>query len=188
VRLIQAGFALSFLALALVTAGMMQQRAATPMLVALAVGGVLAVLGVLGAARLADRPRQSFVLLVLAGLIAVSIFSGWIRPRMSRRGSCARFATELAARVPVGAPVLFVEIEEAVPFYARRDFRKVATAALPERMGTLGRGYVLVTRATYGALRATAPPHTELRVLLEADNHKDPREDLVLLAFGPGGT
>jgi hypothetical protein len=152
---------------------------------AFVVGCVLAIPAFIGSCFLFSRPLRAFKLFVLTGLLCIVAISGWIEPEMSAQRSIVKFAQGINRLVPMDEPIYFTHTKEALPFYARREFRKLDLDPQPQAVSVLAsrkQGYFLVPQDIYGGmLGALKKSHLMPKVVLMDENSEKKGEASLLL-------
>lgn len=119
---IAAALNLCFVGLSVGTSVSLYSRAHESIARAVVTGLCLSIPACLAARLMVSKPKGAYKLFVVTGVLCVAIITGWIEPRVSARKSIASFAHALVHSVPPHEPVHFTDTEEALPFYAQRDF------------------------------------------------------------------
>lgn len=141
---------------------------------ALAVGCCLAIPAFIGSCFLFSRPQRAFKLFVLTGVLCIISISGWIEPPVSARRSIVSFAHGINRLVPGNEPVYFTHTKEALPFYARREFRRLdldpQPRAVVSALASRKQGYVLVSQDNYEMLSALGKDQLMFEVVLRDES------------------
>ena len=151
----------------------------------LVVGCVLSIPAFIGCCFLFSRPQRALKLFVLTGVLCIITISGWIEPALSARRSIVSFAQGLNRLVPGNEPVYFAHTKEALPFYARREFRKLDIDPQPRAavsvLSSRKQGYFLVAEDIYGMLAALGKDQLRFEVVLRDENSEKKGEIPLLL-------
>jgi 4-amino-4-deoxy-L-arabinose transferase-like glycosyltransferase len=151
----------------------------------LVVSCVLSIPAFIGSGFLFSRPQRAFKLFVLTGVLCIITISGWIDPPLSARRSIVSFAQGINRLVPENEPVYFAQTKEALPFYARREFRKVDIDSQPRAAVSLlsskKQGYFLVAQDIYGMLATLGKDQLMFEVVLRDENSGKKGETPLLL-------
>lgn len=183
-------FSLCFLALAPLLGTLLHVYVGCNVWLSASVALIIGLPAVAGACQLRAAPMRAILCCAATSLASLFIFAGWVQPRMTDPTSCAPFSRQLAAIVPATEPIYFLSIDDAVPFYADRDFRELEPADesnLRSSLSAIGSGYLLLRRAKFDELANAAGGAVAHSVLLE--NRKVPKQpkslELVLVWFEP---
>jgi len=176
-----------FVSFAGLAAGWVHRQADASLAAAALVGVALAAPAGVAAFWARSSPDRSLAALAASGLLSVTVFSAWLNPAISRDQSCSAFARQLERHVPAGEPVHFVNIQEELPFYADRTFRKIAGVERDEPDELLARlraGFVMINRRRYEELAESLALQFRAEIVAtdaEVDAKRRRRNELLLL-------
>jgi hypothetical protein len=182
---------LTFLALPVLTAALIYRHALAGRPLAITAGLVLAAPAALALWWFRSRPERAFSLCIATSACCAAVFSGWIQPQNSHRESIAQFARELAAIVPETEAVYFQKIEDAMPFYANRDFAKIALpdepAEAPRELQWMDHGYLVLSRHRYDDLANSLGTRFNVELLLDGPGQSEIERDKqwILIRLSP---
>ena len=163
-------------------------RGIASLTVALAVGCCLAIPASIGSCFLFSRPQRAFKLFVLTGVLCIITISGWIEPPVSARRSIVSFAQGINRLVPRNEPIYFTQTKDALPFYARREFRRLdldpQPRAVVSALASRKQGYFLVAQDIYEMLSALGKDQLMFEVVLSHESsEKNNAIPLLLVHF-----
>jgi hypothetical protein len=165
----------------------MYSRGIASLTQALAVGCCLALPAFIGSFFLFSRPQRAFKLFVLTGVLCIISISGWIELPVSARRSIVSFAHGINRLVPGNEPVYFTHTKEALPFYARREFRRLELDPQPRAvvsaLTSRKQGYFLVSQDIYEMLAALGKDQLMFEVVLRHENAENNALSLLLVHF-----
>lgn len=183
-------FSLCFLALAPLLATLLHVYADCAIWLAAVVAAIVGLPALVGVCRLHAAPARAFWCCTATSLACLFILAGWVQPRMTNPTSCAPFAKRLSAIVPASEPVYFLSMDDAVPFYANRDFRELDPSDesdLRTSLSAIGNGYLMLRRAKFDELADAARGMAAISILLE--NQRVPKQpkslELLLVRLDP---
>ncbi|MBM3890078.1 MAG: glycosyltransferase family 39 protein [Verrucomicrobia bacterium] len=185
-HLVAALLAFCFAGFAIATAVFLHVRGSASVAISVAAAICLLVPIVIGAPRLFTGPDSAIGLYIAAGTMCVVTISGWIEPAVSARKSIACFGRELANLVPLREPVYFTDTKDALPFYAPREFRRLAVAdarSLADQLAGKPEGYLLLARYRFDGAEPLLRERFTLHVVLQQKKPKDSASDLLLVRF-----
>ncbi len=185
-RSVAVTLAFCFAGFAVATAVFLHVRGAASIATSAAAAVCLLIPVVIAARDLFTKPDAAAGLFVAAGLMCVLVISGWIEPAVSHRKSIASFGRELTSLVPPREPVYFTETKDALPFYAPREFRRLAVAdarALTDNLANVSEGHLLLARYRFEAAEPLLRERFTLQVILQQKKPRDSASDLLLVRF-----